>query len=162
MSNQPAHARVIAEFLAKYAPEIADFTRVARSKLAALFPRGFELVYDNYNALVFGFSPTQRSSDAVVSLAAYPRWVTLFFLKGASLADPASLLQGSGTQVRSIRLGSPTDLDLPAVRDLLARASQPAASLFADAPPLTVVVKSVSAKQRPRPPSRPKAPAKRA
>jgi hypothetical protein len=161
MNDQYARAS-IAQFLAKYTPEVAQFAVAARCKLAALFPRGFELVYDNYNALVFGIAPTQRTSDAIVSLAVYPRWVTLFFLKGASLVDPTSLLQGSGSQVRSIRLSSAADLDLPAVRELLAQASQPFASSFADAPALTAVVKSVSAKQRPRKPVAPNPRTKRA
>ncbi len=67
-------------FVSKYTPEIAAQLRRVRAKLRALFPRGYELVYDNYNALVFGFSPTERASDALVSVAGYPKWVTLFFL----------------------------------------------------------------------------------
>jgi hypothetical protein len=83
--------------------------------------------------------------------------VTLFFPKGAARADPTSLLQGSGSQVRSIRPGSPADLDLPAVREPVAQASQSVASLYAEAPAHTMLVKSVSAKQRPRKPAAPAA-----
>src|SRR5664279_2546591 len=79
----------IATFLEKYSPEIAAQLRSARAKLQALFPRGCELVYDNYNALVFCFGPTDRASDAVLSIAGYPKWVTLFFAKGRMLQDPA-------------------------------------------------------------------------
>src|ERR1700750_124309 len=67
--------RQVAAFLAKYAPSIVDEMQAARQHLALLFPRGFELVYDNYNTLAFGYSPTDRASGAVVSVAAYPRWV---------------------------------------------------------------------------------------
>jgi len=44
-------------FLAKYEEGIASQARAVREHLLALFPRGFELVYDNYNALAVGFSP---------------------------------------------------------------------------------------------------------
>ena len=39
------------------------------------------MVYDNYNALVVGFGPSERASEAVVSLAIFPKWVTLCFLQ---------------------------------------------------------------------------------
>jgi len=116
----------------------------------ALFPRGHELVYDNYNALVFGFSPTERTSDALLSVAGYPRWVTLFFLRGAALDDPHKLLQGAGSQVRSIRLAAVECLDRPEVLSLIEQAVQPHAAAFGAAPALSTVVKSVSLKQRPR------------
>jgi uncharacterized protein YdhG (YjbR/CyaY superfamily) len=137
-------------FLAKYDPAIASQLRACRRTIRALVPRGFEMVYDNYNGLVFGFSPTERPSDALLSIVGYPRWVGLAFLQGASLADPDGLLQGTGRQVRGLRLGGPRDLDAPKVRALIARALAPEAEAFAAAPSLRTILKSVSAKQRPR------------
>jgi hypothetical protein len=115
-----------------------------------MFPRGFELVYDNYNALVFGISPTERTSDAFISVAGYPRWVTLFFLHGADLRDTHGLLEGQGKQVRSVRLREPKDINTPEVEALIAQAVLPYESAFLAAPSLSTIVKSVSAKQRPR------------
>ncbi|HEX4961674.1 MAG TPA: DUF1801 domain-containing protein [Thermoanaerobaculia bacterium] len=148
--------RQIAAFLAKYTPEIAASLQACRTKLHALFPRGYELVYDNYNALVFGFAPSERTSEAVLSIAGYPRWLTLFFLKGTTLDDPEALLQGGGAQVRGIQLGSPEDIDKPAVRALIDQARKPIEAELAAAPPLSSIVKSVSAKQRPRRPRKQK------
>src|SRR5215471_9200210 len=101
--TRPSIEAQISAFLAKYSPEVGAELRAARTHLRALFPRGHELVYDNYNALVFAFSPTERTSQAFLSVAGYPRWVNLFFLRGVDLKDPKRLLQGSGSQVRSIR-----------------------------------------------------------
>jgi hypothetical protein len=140
----------IATFLAKYSPEIAAQLRGARAKLQAHFPRGCELVYDNYNALVFCFGPTDRASEAILSVAGYPRWITLFFAKGRTLADPEGLLQGDGSIIRSIRLSSPTDLDRPAVLALIAQAIHPQQPALESAKPLRTIVKSISTKQRPR------------
>jgi hypothetical protein len=145
-----AAERQIAEFIGKYSPGMAVSIRAARAKMRALFGHGYELVYDNYNALVFGYSATQRTSDAFVSIAAYPRWVTLFFLAGTALEDPDQLLEGSGTQVRSIRLEAAGRLDDPGVRRLIARSTAPWSVKFAAAGSLTTVIKSVSARQRPR------------
>lgn len=139
-------------FIAKYSPGIAADLRAAREHVSAFFPRGYELVYDNYNALVFGFSPTERASDAIASVAGYPNWVTLFFLKGRGLPDPERLLQGTGTKVRSVRLQPLSVLFRPAVQTLLAAAVAEYSSEFEGAPRLSTVVKSVSARQRSRRP----------
>jgi hypothetical protein len=40
----------------------------------------------------------------VFSLVLYPRWVRFFFLEGVALEDPDGRLEGSGSQVRSIRV----------------------------------------------------------
>jgi hypothetical protein len=145
--------RQVREFVAKYSPEVGEQIQAARAHLATLFPRGYELVYDNYNALVLGISPSQRASDVVVSIAAYPRWVTLFFLKGANLPDPAHVLQGKGSTVRSVRLQPFSVLHSPPVLALLEHVRQLYASRFGAAPSLCTVVKSVSRKQRPRTPA---------
>lgn len=145
----------ISGLLGKYTPEIEAQLRDARTRLRAKFPRGHELVYDNYNALVFAISPSQQTSDAFVSVAGYPRWVSLFFLHGKLLPDPQGLLEGQGAQVRSIRLKTAAEIDTPPVAELIAQASLVHRTLFATAPLLATTIKSVSAEQRPRrPPSK--------
>jgi len=47
-------------FLAKYDPEVAAFARRALAKMRKLVPGAVEMVYDNYDWLVVGFSPTER------------------------------------------------------------------------------------------------------
>jgi hypothetical protein len=116
-------------------------------------PGGIEFVYDNYNALVFGYGPTERVSDAVLSLAVFPEWVTLCLLKGAKLADPKKLLKGGGNIVRNVRLNAPSQLDDPDVQGLVTEAIRTATPPFpiGGKSPKTIV-KSISAKQRPRRP----------
>ena len=143
----------VASFIAKYSPPIAAQLRDARTRLRALFPRGYELVFDNYNALVFGFSPSESSRDAFISVAGYPKWVSLFFLHGATLADPLKLLQGGGKQVRSIRLETAQQLDTPAVQDLIERARAVQRARLDAAPALTTIIKMELAKQRARRPA---------
>lgn len=148
----------IASFLAKYSPGIEAQLKDARRRLRAFFPCGFELVFDNYNALVFGISPSERTSDAFVSIAGYPKWITLFFLHGTALSDPSGLLEGQGMQVRSIRLASPSQINEPEVEALIAQAVLPHRAGLLAAPALATIVKTVAAKQRPRRPSAPAAP----
>ena len=108
--------------------------------------------------MVIGFGPGERTSDAIVSLGLYPRWVTLFFLQGARLPDPRQRLSGSGSRVRSVRLRDAAELDSPdllaLIRAALARAKTP----IDPTARRRLVIRSVSARQRPRrPPARPRA-----
>jgi hypothetical protein len=143
----------IAGFLDKYTPEIVAFATDARKRMREQIPGGVEFVYDNYNALVFGYGPSERPSEAVLSLALMPRWVTLCFLKGAKLADPKKLLKGGGNIVRNIRLAAPQDLEDPDVHGFVTAAIAAAAPSFPGGGPPRAMVKSVSAKQRSRRPS---------
>jgi hypothetical protein len=143
----------IESFLDKYSPEIAAQLREARSHLAGHFPHGFELVYDNYNALVFAFGASERSSCAVLSLAAYPGWVTLFFADGRALEDPEHLLEGAGVAIRSLRLKPLARLYEPGVQALIAAAKARALDALDMAPPLSTLVKSISARHRARRPT---------
>jgi hypothetical protein len=145
--------RRIEAFVAKYTPAIAAQLRDARQRLRSHFPRGVEMVFDNYNALVFGIGPTGHSRDSFISIAGYPKWVTLFFLNGADLPDPEGLLEGDGRQVRGIRLKTPADLDSPAIAALVAHAIAPHRDALAAAPPLATVIKMEVAKQRARRPA---------
>ena len=135
---------------------MAQTASEARARMRKRVPGGVEFVYDNYNALVFGFGPNERPSDAVLSLAIFPEWVTLCFLNGAKLADPKKLLKGSGNIVRNVRLSSPAHLEDPDIQELVSAAIAAAAPGFssASAEPRTIV-KSISAKQRPRRPGQP-------
>jgi hypothetical protein len=140
-------------FLDKYTPAIATLARACLAKMRARLPGAVQLVYDNYNALGIGFGPSERASDAIFSIALYPRWVTLFFLQGAGLPDPRRILKGSGKVVRHIVLASAADLDQPAIQDLMAQALKHAEAGIDPAAPERLVIRSVSARQRPRRPA---------
>ena len=142
-----------AGFLAKYDPAVAAVGKKAIAKLRKLLPGAVELVYDNYNALVVAFGPNERASEALMSIALYPRWVNVFFADGVALADPKGLLQGSGKHVRHIALSDATDLDKPEVRALVTQVVKRSASPLPKKSRGTMVIKSISAKQRPRRPS---------
>src|SRR6476469_1081427 len=143
-------AKQVASFIAKFDPAIAKLTRSCRSVIRKRYPSAIELVYDNYNALAIGYSPTEKTSEFVFSLAVYARGLNLYFMYGRSLPDPNGLLQGSGTQGAFIRLESVATLDDPKVVDLITRAVKRQLPTFAAKGRGYTVVKSISAKQRPR------------
>jgi len=113
-------------------------------------PTALELVYDNYNFLAIGYSSTERASDCVVSLACGANGVSLSFYYGATLPDPDGVLLGSGNQNRFVRLESVRTLAEPAVERLLAAALAQAKTPMPESGKTRTIVKSISAKQRPR------------
>jgi hypothetical protein len=142
----------LASFLAKFTPEVAALARSILAAMRTRYPTAIELVYDNYNALAIGFGPTDKTSQAIFSIAVFPRWVSLFFLQGKQLPDPDGILQGSGNVARHIRLPSAGRLDELSVKKMMEEATARAPVPFSTEGTARLIIKSISAKQRPRRP----------
>jgi len=152
--------RRLRTFIAKFEPRHQRIIRAVRTALRKRLPSATELVYDNYNFFVIGFGPTDRPSEAILSIAAAANGVGLCFIQGAKLADPHGLLQGSGKQTRFLRLDSAAVLNRPKVRSLINAAVAGARAPFEFEKDRgargTLIIRSVSAKQRPRRASAPR------
>lgn len=115
-------SREVTAYIARCEPKLAALVTAARRALRAKYPTATELVYAKSNGLALGYSPTERTSDAFVSLAVYARGLNLYFLHGKHLPDPDGLLIGAGNQGRFIRLTDVAQLTTPAVEALLREA----------------------------------------
>ncbi len=73
-----------------------------------LYPDGNELIYDNYNALAFGWSPTDRVGHVFCSIAVgrTTHNVHFGFYWGSQISDPKKILLGDGKQYRYILVTS--------------------------------------------------------
>jgi hypothetical protein len=140
----------LSTFIAKFEPKDAKLIRTCRAEMRKLLPTAIELVYDNYNFFVIGYGPTERSSEAIFSVAAAANGVGLAFLKGASLPDPEKILQGNGKVNRFIRLPTTERFRSPPVLALIKAAVGQSKVPFPASGGGYTVIKSVSAKQRPR------------
>ena len=138
------------EFLDKFNPEIAAQARAVLDRVREFVPGAIELVYDNYQALVLGFGPTLKAADTVLSVAVYPRWVTLFFMHGAALSDPFKLLHGTGSKVRGVRIHDLAQFDDERLQMLIETAVAMAPKPIDGTVERSLIIKSVSEKQRPR------------
>ena len=140
----------LASFIAKFEPERAELIRACRAELRTILPTAIELVYDNYNFFVIGYCSSERASDCIVSIAAAANSVGLSFYYGAALSDPSGILEGSGKQNRFIRLPTSSRLQDPEVLRLIHAAAAHGKTRLPSSTPGHLVIKSVSAKQRPR------------
>jgi len=125
-----------------------------------MFPHRFELVYDNYNALVFGISPNwAETSDAFISMAVYPKWSRSSSSTAPTYATRTvySLVKASKS---GVRLTKPQKtINTPEAEVIITQPVLPYESAFLAAPTLSTIVKSVSAKQQPRRPRKWRPPA---
>jgi hypothetical protein len=152
---QPASTSDSAEqqlrsFISKFELQHQATIRAARSALRKRFPTANELAYDNYNFFVIGYGATERPSDCFVSIAAAAKGVGLCFIHGASLPDPAKILVGSGKQTRFVRLPAAGRLAQPEIQTLLSLAAERARAPLPTTGRGKLIIRSVSAKQRPR------------
>lgn len=149
--SKPANAeKPLAGFIAKFDPAHAKLIRACRAEMRKLLPTAIELVYDNYNFFVIGYGPTERASEAILSIAAAANGVGLSFIHGAMLPDPHQLLLGAGKQNRFLRLPNLDPLRLPEVLALIRAAVAQAKTPLPATGGGYTVIKSISKKQRPR------------
>jgi len=69
-----------------------------------LYPKTNELIYDNYNAVAIGWSPTDRVGHIFCSIAIgrTSKNIHFGFYWGSELSDPDKILLGNGNQYRYI------------------------------------------------------------
>ena len=140
-------------FLDRYTPEVAADGRRALEFMRARLPTATRLVYDNYNALVIGFGARPKAGDVIFSIALYPRYVTLFFARGVELPDRHGVLEGGGKGVRHVKLRPISRLESPDVGALIDAAVAIATPPLSETGEGPLIIKSISATQRPRRPT---------
>jgi hypothetical protein len=150
LKSSSSIAQQLSSFIDKFDPKIGKLVRSLRSAMRKRFPTAIEQAYDNYNFLAIGYCATERTSDCIVSLAVSAKGVALSFYNGATLPDPDKILLGSGKQNRFIRLSSAKELATPAIDGLLRVAVSQAKTPLPKTGRGYTLIKSVSAKQRPR------------
>ena len=149
-TNSDSAEKQLQRFIDKFEPKHRATIRAARRALRKRFPTANELAYDNYNFFVIGFGPSERPSECFVSIAASANGVGLCFIHGASLPDPGRILSGSGKQTHLIRLPSADVLEQPELHALLKVAAEQARVPLPRRDRGELIIRSVSARQRPR------------
>ena len=156
-STQSAVARRAAEaelrtLIDKFAPAHLQLIGAMRRSLRKRLPTAHEVVYEyrNLGAVVISYSPNERGYEGVLAIRASADGVKLFFNRCKELPDPAKLLQGSGSQCRSIDMEGASTLARPEVVRLIDEAIARNRVPFARAGRGSVIIRSASAKQRRR------------
>lgn len=152
-STQSALARRSAEaelqtLIAKFAPEHLRLIGTMRRSLRKRLPTAHEVVYEYRDFFVISYTPNERGYEGVLAIRAGANGASLYFNRGKELPDPAKLLQGSGSQMRSINVEGASTLARPEVARLIDEAIARNPVPFASAGRGSVVIRSTSAKRR--------------
>jgi hypothetical protein len=92
------------KFLKPFPADIQERALWLRDFVWDLYPKSNELIYDNYNALAFGWSPTEKVGHTFCSIAVgrTSHNVHFGFYWGSQISDPNEILLGKGNQYRYI------------------------------------------------------------
>ena len=110
------------EFLAPFSTDVKEIALWLREFVWQLYPNSNELIYDNYNALAIGWSPTDKVGHTFCSIAVFSKYVHFGFYWGSEIADPDKILLGKGNQYRYIIIKNKNDLPKRYIRKLLKEA----------------------------------------
>lgn len=141
------------KFIKPYPPEVQELALWLREFVWNLYPDSNELIYDNYNAVAFGWSLTARLTHTFCSVAVMSKYVHFGFYWGSEIADLEKKLLGNGNQYRYLIIKQKSDLPKTYIKKLLKEAY--ANSLAKVKDPLeivkgtTTVRSSLAVKKRP-------------
>jgi hypothetical protein len=112
------------KFLNPFSDEVKETTLWLREFVWDLYPKSNELIYDNYNALAFGWSLTDRLGHTFCSIAVgrSTKNIHFGFYWGSEISDPEKILLGQGNQYRYILVTSKTDFPKTYIKKLLKEA----------------------------------------
>jgi hypothetical protein len=112
------------KFLKPFDQEIQDLVLWLREFVWDLYPQTNELIYDNYNALAFGWSPTDRVGHTFCNIAVgrTSKNIHFGFYWGSQISDPENLLIGNGNQYRYTLVKSKKDFPKTYIKKLLKEA----------------------------------------
>jgi hypothetical protein len=141
------------KFLKAFDKEIQERALWLRDFVWDLYPTVNELIYDNYNALAFGWSPTDRVGHVFCSIAVgrSSNNVHFGFYWGAELDDPKKILLGQGNQYRYILVKSKDTFPKAYIKKLMKQAYANSMAQIKDKKQLMqgkTITKSISAKKR--------------
>ncbi len=112
------------KFLKPFSGDIQEIVWWLRAFVWDLYPQANELIYDNYNALAFGWSPTDKVGHTFCSIAVgrTSKNIHFGFYWGAALLDPDRILLGNGNQYRYILVKSMEEFPKTYIKKLLTEA----------------------------------------
>lgn len=104
-------------------PAVATWMRAHPGGLGAIAQRWFEVMRgcgDDVRELLHDGHPTACVGDAAFAYVnAFTAHVNVGFFRGAELADPEGLLDGTGKYMRHVKLGPGRDVDGTALKELV-------------------------------------------
>jgi len=141
------------KFIKPFGDDITELVMWLREFVWDIYPQTNELIYDNYNAVAFGWSPTDKVGHTFCSIAIgrTSKNVHFGFYWGAELSDPDKILLGQGNQYRYILVTDKEKFPKTYIKKLLNEAYTNSLAKVKDTKQILngqTITKSISEKKR--------------
>src|SRR5690348_7551578 len=148
------HTKDLLKFLKPFSSEIQKTVLKLREFVWEMYPQTNELIYDNYNALAFGWSPTDKVGHTFCSIVVgrSSKNIHFGFYWGSEIKDPDKILLGEGNQYRYILVESFDTFPRAYIMKLVADAYANSLAKVKDKKLILnglTITKSISTKKRP-------------
>jgi len=152
MSNE--QTKQLFKFLKPFDDDVTELAMWLREFAWDLCPDTNELIYDNYNAVAWGWSPTDKLGHTICSIAVgrSRKNVHFGFYWGNELSDPDKILLGEGNQYRYVLVTDKKKFPKTYIKKLVREAYANSLAKVKDPRQIIhgqTIVKSVSTKKRP-------------
>jgi hypothetical protein len=124
------------DVVAGVATEVEEIARRLRALIEAIHPDAVEVPRPGERTSGYGVGP-RKMSETYAYIAPQTTYVNLGFYHGVSLPDPAGLLEGTGKELRHVKIRSIEEADQPPVRHLIREALRERRTALASANSLT-------------------------
>jgi hypothetical protein len=142
------------KFLKPFSEEIRETVLSLRDFAWDLYPQANELIYDNYNAVAFGWSPTDKVGHTFCSIAVgrSSKNIHFGFYWGSELSDTKGILLGEGNQYRYVLVKGVDSFPKAYIKNLMKEAYDNSLDKVKDPKQIKnglTITKSISAAKRP-------------
>ena len=109
------------KLLSLFPDEVQDKALWLRDFVWGQYPQANELIFDNPDNIILGWSPTEKVGHAscAISIDKANNNIYFGFYDGATLADPEKLLTGNGKRYRYFQIGNTDDFPKAYITQLL-------------------------------------------
>ena len=116
------YMQTVDDMMAQAHPTMQAIVRRLRLLIAEIYPGVTEVVWGLQRIVGYGVGP-KKMSEQFCYIAPQKNYVNLGFYYGADLEDPMNLLEGTGKQLRHVKIRSINEVENPALRALVQQAS---------------------------------------
>jgi len=97
---------------------VKELVSALRAEILKIDQNAFEVIRLGDRAATYGIGP-KKMSEGYCYIMPHKSWVNLGFYQGASLSDPNTLLEGTGKNMRHVKIRSLDDSSNPKVKALI-------------------------------------------
>jgi hypothetical protein len=106
------------EALSGSSSQVEAIARQLRASIIEIYPDVVEVPWPNQKIIGYGVGP-KKMSEHFCYIAAQREYVNLGFYYGAVLPDPEGLLEGTGKNLRHIKVREVVEVAQPAIRKMI-------------------------------------------